>query len=278
MVGPYVRRVCSALTALAVAVALGGVSTAEAATVGTCTVVASPSAIQFTSCPDTHFDGPFPKPVDLSFADLPLSSFAPGPVTGLSGADVSNADLSRATLVGVDLSGTDLAGADLTDANLSHANLANASLVGAQLGGANLTDAVLTGADLTGASTTGATWSGTVCPDGANSDSVGGTCANDSAVESGFATGATQDADATATTTTTAPPQNSTIPNGSSKPPSPAFVPYTESTSGQQLAFTGAPVGQMAAIGLTLVGIGLLLCTERRPRRWRRSRQLVQVQ
>jgi len=43
---------------------------------------------------------------------------------------------------------------------------------------ANLADANLTGADLTGAELAGVSWSDTTCPDGSNSDAVGGTCAN----------------------------------------------------------------------------------------------------
>lgn len=278
MVGRYVRCGGMALcvVSFAVAFALAGTSTAEATTVGSCNVVAVPSPTQITSCPGTYFGVPFPKPVNLSLAYLSYSSFIPGPVTGLAGADVSYADLSWTTLEGVDLSGTDLSGADLTGANLSHADLTNASLIGVQLSGANLTDAVLTNADLTGASTVGVTWSGTTCPDGADSDSVGGTCVNDSAVQSGFSNGAEQDAATTATTSTTTPQNPSTgnpsTANGSDNLP---YTPYAESTTQPSLAFTGAPVGAMAAIGLALVGIGLLLCGGRLPRLRRRSRPLL---
>jgi hypothetical protein len=67
--------------------------------------------------------------------------------------------------------------ADLRNARLSGAFLRDADLRGARLDGANLTRADLTGADLTGASLTGVVWGATTCPDGRNSDEVGGTCA-----------------------------------------------------------------------------------------------------
>ncbi|MFI1518618.1 pentapeptide repeat-containing protein [Kitasatospora cineracea] len=67
--------------------------------------------------------------------------------------------------------------ADMTSANLSNANLRDADLRNAVLDHVNLTGADLTGADLRGASTVGVVWAGTTCPDGTNSDAVGGTCA-----------------------------------------------------------------------------------------------------
>jgi hypothetical protein len=67
--------------------------------------------------------------------------------------------------------------ADLRDARLGGAFLRDADLRGAKLDGADLTGADLTGADLTGASLTGVVWGDTTCPDGRNSDEVGGTCA-----------------------------------------------------------------------------------------------------
>lgn len=66
---------------------------------------------------------------------------------------------------------------DLRNATLTGANLRDADLRNARLDNADLTRADLTGADLTGASITGVTWRDTTCPDGRNSDSVGGTCA-----------------------------------------------------------------------------------------------------
>ena len=59
----------------------------------------------------------------------------------------------------VGLAGCNLADANLTDANLNCAGLSNANWNFADLSGAN--------------------WSNTICPDGQNSDNVGGTGVND---------------------------------------------------------------------------------------------------
>jgi hypothetical protein len=64
------------------------------------------------------------------------------------------------------LRGADLAGSDLRDAMLVNADLRDS----------DLRDADLTGSDLEGARTSGVTWGNTICPDGTNSDDVGGTC------------------------------------------------------------------------------------------------------
>jgi hypothetical protein len=67
--------------------------------------------------------------------------------------------------------------ADLRNANLANTRLRDADLRNARLDGADLTGADLTGAHLDGASVTNVVWRRTTCPDGAVSDSVGGTCA-----------------------------------------------------------------------------------------------------
>ena len=133
---------------IAVAVTWSGTATAGATTVDSCTIVASPAPGMVTTCPGADFTDPLPGPVDLSGADLHGSTFAPGRVTGLSGADLSRADLTQAHLVGVDLSGTDLSGADLTGADLSDADLRHAILTGARLDRATLTRTDLSDADL----------------------------------------------------------------------------------------------------------------------------------
>jgi uncharacterized protein YjbI with pentapeptide repeats len=69
-----------------------------------------------------------------------------------------------------------LVGASLRGANLSYAVLAGAKLNQANLSGANMTRANLTGTSLSGASLTGVSWNATTCPDGTNSDDVGGMC------------------------------------------------------------------------------------------------------
>jgi len=104
----------------------------------------------------------------------------------LNGADLEGAEMSNATVQGVNLQGAFLANAVLTGAHLqgtnlqgadlSGADLRNATLQGSSLQGANLTNANLQGATLQGSSTNKVTWSNTVCPDGSNSSSHGGTC------------------------------------------------------------------------------------------------------
>jgi hypothetical protein len=76
--------------------------------------------------------------------------------------------LASASLRGADLSGADLGGVNLRRADLSSANLTNV----------DLTDADLEGATLKAARLSGVTWANTICPDGANSDDVGGSCLN----------------------------------------------------------------------------------------------------
>jgi Pentapeptide repeats (8 copies) len=66
----------------------------------------------------------------------------------------------------VKLQGVSLKGAILRDADLS----------GADFTGADFTNADLTGASLSGAILTDTHWRNTTCPDGKNSDQVGGTC------------------------------------------------------------------------------------------------------
>ncbi len=125
----------------------------------------------------------------------------------LAGLNLSDSEMGYADLKGADLQGADLLSAQLGYAQLTHADLRDANVV-SNLGGANLTDADLTGArveallldtDLTGANLThtdmtgselyvnnhqhepnltDVVWSDTTCPDGTNSDSDGGTCAN----------------------------------------------------------------------------------------------------
>ena len=125
----------------------------------------------------------------------------------LTGLNLSDSEMGYADLEGADLKGADLLSAQLGFAELTHADLRDANVT-SNLGGGNLTDANLTGArvdalllgtNLTGANLTDAdmtgselyvndhqemakltdvVWSNTTCPDGTNSDSDGGTCAN----------------------------------------------------------------------------------------------------
>jgi uncharacterized protein YjbI with pentapeptide repeats len=120
----------------------------------------------------------------------------------LSASNFGSADLSSADLSGVQLEDTRLAdsllrGANLTGASFFFTDVARADLQRADLREAGLTHSVFVeadfdraqvdGADFTGANLTGAsfdrvsglatvTWAHTTCPDGANSDDVGGSC------------------------------------------------------------------------------------------------------
>jgi uncharacterized protein YjbI with pentapeptide repeats len=128
----------------------------------------------------------------------------------LTGANLTTANLTGANLTNGNLNGVGLTGATLTNAVLTGvqsggvtgtpaalptnwqvvagylvgpgANLTNAVLTGANLSNADLAGANLTGANLDNANAgstnfTSAIWSNTTCPDGTNSNSDGGTCA-----------------------------------------------------------------------------------------------------
>lgn len=96
----------------------------------------------------------------------------------LQGDNLLQAQLEDAFLVGANLRGDNLNSAQLQHAFLDGANLQGSNLHGADLSAADLSRADLTGANLHGATLTGAVWSNTTCPDRTNSDSDGGTCAN----------------------------------------------------------------------------------------------------
>jgi Pentapeptide repeats (8 copies) len=106
----------------------------------------------------------------------------------LSGKDLENAALVSWNLGGANASGTNFAGAFLNGASLQGANASSANFTGATLNAANLSGSNLAGANMTNANLTAAktgganlfriVWSNTTCPDGTNSSSDGGTCAN----------------------------------------------------------------------------------------------------
>ena len=89
---------------------------------------------------------------------------------------LAGCNLKQANLTGAYLEDRNLSGANLKDANLTNANLTGADLTNANLKDANLTNANLTGTKLTGANVKHVIWSKTICPDGTNSDTNGGTC------------------------------------------------------------------------------------------------------
>ena len=101
----------------------------------------------------------------------------------LSGCNLTSSNLQGKNLKGGNLSSTNLSGSSLQGSNLMNADLSGANLSGANLSGTNLkgvnfTNAILDGASLSGANLNGAIWSNTICPDGTNSNSDGGTCVN----------------------------------------------------------------------------------------------------
>ncbi len=101
----------------------------------------------------------------------------------LEGVNLEGDNLPEANLKGANLQGANLQKANLQGANLNGVHGSGANFAGANLEGANLSKANLTGANLSGANTKGAnlnkiTWSNTICPDGSNSNSDGGTCVN----------------------------------------------------------------------------------------------------
>jgi uncharacterized protein YjbI with pentapeptide repeats len=117
-----------------------------AKTIDGCTIVAHPTATQFTNCPGDNLSG-----VDLPGANL---SFA-----NLTGADLNGTDLSQAKLTDAKLTGADLLNANLSDGKLQQANLSNTTLaVGCfpppvMCGSTNLDGAQLADANLAFATT-----------------------------------------------------------------------------------------------------------------------------
>jgi uncharacterized protein YjbI with pentapeptide repeats len=81
-----------------------------------CTIVAKPTAANFTNCPGVNLES-----ADLSGVNLTDANFAGADLSlsSLSGADLSNANLSSAGLAGADLSSANLTSANLTDASLA---------------------------------------------------------------------------------------------------------------------------------------------------------------
>ncbi len=167
----------------------------------------------YCTLPNSIFDGFNLQDADFSDANLRYSTFDGADVhfAEFSGADVRNTSwLDDADVYSVDFQGALLDDADFTDADLSGSVFIGAStsevifddadLSGADFRnttpfasfvGANLTDANFLGgsffgsdlsfADLTGVLATddafqGTTYNGTICPDGTNTDTNGGSC------------------------------------------------------------------------------------------------------
>jgi hypothetical protein len=120
----------------------------------------------------------------IQYVNTDLSGYPklPSGAYDLTGADLRGADLVGASLGGARLSGANLEGANLTDAVLAGADFSGAKLERVNFTRANLTGARFHNANLRGATgletatLTGAVWSETICPNGKNSNAVGGTC------------------------------------------------------------------------------------------------------
>ncbi len=115
--------------------------------------------------------------------DLRCANFA---ATELFQPNFSNANLFRVMFDDAEIHEGNFSGANLSEArfdfgeyagpNFSGANLTRATFVNVEMTDPNFTNADLTGADLTTVEMTGAIWNNTICPDGQNSNNVGGSC------------------------------------------------------------------------------------------------------
>jgi uncharacterized protein YjbI with pentapeptide repeats len=149
-----------------------------------------------TPYPGIDLAGCVLEQANLSSASMPGADLAGADLAGatLSGAILTGANMSEVNLneikgrppnppIPATLSNADLEGANLTGASVSRDVANNANFADANLGDAEFADTDLSGADLEGATVTGAdfggvTWASTICPDGTNSDTDGGTCLN----------------------------------------------------------------------------------------------------
>ncbi len=97
----------------------------------------------------------------------------------IAGAHLTLPNLDGCDFANLDLSPINLLAPVLFDANLSNANLSGSYIFNSDFYGANLSGADLLNVDFAdGETLTDVTWSNTTCPDGTNSNSDGGTCAN----------------------------------------------------------------------------------------------------
>jgi uncharacterized protein YjbI with pentapeptide repeats len=138
-----------------------------------CTIVANPTATNFTNCPGADLSGANLSGVDLSFANFAganfvgcqFSTFSCDPAD-LNGANLTDANLSggrfysalggpfgpvktgSAEMAGATLSGADLSGAVMALVDLTGATMTAVNATRADLGFANLTEADLANANL----------------------------------------------------------------------------------------------------------------------------------
>lgn len=116
---------------------------------------------------------------NVGFADFSSADLGGVQLEDTRFADVRlvAADLSEASFFFTDAARDDFSRADLRDAALTHSTFAGSTFDRAQLDGADFTGSNLTAASFDRTSgLASVTWADTTCPDGTNSDDVGGTC------------------------------------------------------------------------------------------------------
>ena len=116
---------------------------------------------------------------DLRNANFNNATVANANFTGamLTCATFDSAELANGNFNRVSAAGVRFTSAVLGNATFNGAYLENASFAGAELGNNVFTNANLQGADFSGAVWGLLTFNNTICPDGTNSDSNGGSCA-----------------------------------------------------------------------------------------------------
>ena len=183
MVGRLLR-VTGMVLVIAVAFVIPVLATSTPAAADTvvngCTIVANPTPMNFTNCPNANFAGADLASLNLSYANLTGAQFVfpfslPPESANLSSANLSYANLAGAQFVGCAHPGVcvsaSVQGANLTNANLSFTTLAecvffqffacgavdltDAVMPGANLSFADVQDGIMVSADLAGANLTG---------------------------------------------------------------------------------------------------------------------------
>ena len=126
----------------------------------------------------TNLSSSYLPKVNLNYAHLQQAYLCYATFIGASTETSSlyHADLRNSHLTGANFTGADLRMANLSGANLSSSDTDPACPPGNHPKTANFTNAKLKGAILNGANLTGVIWDNTVCPDGRNSNDVGGSC------------------------------------------------------------------------------------------------------
>jgi uncharacterized protein YjbI with pentapeptide repeats len=100
------------------------------------------------------------------------------PFYDLVGAYLAGADYTNTSLYLANLRYADLYNANLSGTNLSYSTLINAKIDHAYLSATNLGHADMTGARGIPINAGGVIFDSTICPDGTNSDVIGGSCGN----------------------------------------------------------------------------------------------------